>query len=207
MLEINRAVSKILQLLSNIVMGGTRSKIVLYNGKGEKKVELDGPAMNHWILGMRECQNNIADLVDQAKEHVGIDSDTPLLALGLTLSGCEEDETNEIFKINLFKEYPCMAKNYFIGSDTLGALAVAHEDGGLVLIAGTGSNALLINPNGTKKSCGGWGYFMSDEGSAFWIAHTALKLYFDEKDNLKSPPYCTDYVWDCIREHFGVKTR
>ena len=58
-----------------------------------------------------------------------------------------------------------MAKNYFIGSDTLGALAVAHEDGGLVLIAGTGSNALLINPNGTKKSCGGWGYFMSDEGS------------------------------------------
>lgn len=58
-----------------------------------------------------------------------------------------------------------MAKECFVGSDTLGAMAVAHDNGGVVLIAGTGSNALLINPDGTQKSCGGWGYLISDEGS------------------------------------------
>lgn len=83
----------------------------------------------------------------------------------MTLSGCEEDETNNILKAGLMEQYPELAQNYFVGSDTFGAMAVAHENGGLVLIAGTGSNAMLINPDGSQKNCGGWGYLIGDEGS------------------------------------------
>ncbi|KAK6622539.1 hypothetical protein RUM44_002351 [Polyplax serrata] len=193
--------------IGGIEGGGTRSKIVIYNGNGVKKCDLEGPPLNHWIIGMKECQKCIAELVEKAKKEAGIKRKTPLLALGLTLSGCEDCETNEILKSGLLEHHPDLAKEYYVGSDTFGAMAVAHESGGVVLIAGTGSNAMLINPDGTQRNCGGWGYLISDEGSAYWIAHTALKLYFDEKDNLKSPPFSTDYVWDCIREHFGVKTR
>lgn len=32
------------------------------------------------------------------------------------------------------------------------------------MICGTGTNALLINPNGTQERCGGWGYILGDEG-------------------------------------------
>lgn len=82
----------------------------------------------------------------------------------MSLSGCEE-ETNNLLVNTLFEEYPDAASDYIVGSDTLGSLRTALSSGGIVLIAGTGSNALLINPDGRTFGCGGWGHVMGDEGS------------------------------------------
>jgi N-acetylglucosamine kinase-like BadF-type ATPase len=45
---------------------------------------------------------------------------------------------------------------------------------GIVVIAGTGSAAYTALPDGTRHFEGGWGYLFGDEGSAFWIARTAI---------------------------------
>ena len=103
----------------------------------------------------------------------------------------------------------------------------------MVLIAGTGSNALLQNPGaeGTER-CGGWGHMIGDEGisgharvrlltrnmlnfeylfvsgGAYSVSRRAIKLMFDEDDNFGSPPpHDLSKVRQLILDHFDVKDR
>ena len=79
--------------------------------------------------------------------------------------------------------------------------------GGFVIISGTGSNSLLMNPDGKTYRCGGWGHLLGDEGSAYWIAHRGIKMLFDEEDNLVDPPYPTHRLRSLVLDHFGIKGR
>lgn len=90
----------------------------------------------------------------------------------------------------------------YIGNDTLAPIFTAFKNGGIVVISGTGSNCVLINPlvddetNDQEKlskiesfdqikctSSGGWGNLLGDEGSAYWIAQKAIKYLIDFTDN------------------------
>jgi len=53
---------------------------------------------------------------------------------------------------------------------------------GVVVIAGTGSAACGQDGRGRFLKCGGWGYILDDEGSAFWIARQAVRGALDEYD-------------------------
>jgi glucosamine kinase len=60
---------------------------------------------------------------------------------------------------------------------------------GVIVIAGTGSVAYGRNAQGTTARAGGWGYAISDEGSAHWIGRNAVCEALraaDENENI--PP-------------------
>lgn len=123
------------------------------------------------------------------------------------MSGCEEDEKNRELEETVLAQYPDLARHVIIASDTHGSIATGSHKGGIVLISGTGSNALLVNPDGRTFRCGGWGHMLGDEGSGYWIAARGVKILFDEDDNLTEPPHNTDKLRDIVYTHFGIKDR
>ncbi|KAK5645042.1 hypothetical protein RI129_006342 [Pyrocoelia pectoralis] len=193
----------------NIVIGGveggaTHTTVVLLDSDGNILAKAKGSGTNHFLLGMTECRRRIAEFVNEAKREAGLPEDVPLTAIGLALSGCEQDETNQELVRGFLEVYPCLSERFAVGSDTEGSVASISNKGGITCIAGTGSNTMLINPDGSKIQCGGWGHILSDAGSAYGMALEGVKCYFEDNDNFKKAPYSTAALWKAIQEHFGV---
>lgn len=68
------------------------------------------------------------------------------------------------------------------------ALAAAFGSGpGVIVIAGTGSIAYGRDAQGKTARAGGWGFAISDEGSAHWIGRTALSAALRSVDEASNP--------------------
>ena len=163
-----------LRLIGGIEGGGTRANVSIINVDNSEvlaTVHKEG-STNLYHVGMDESCHRLHLLVKDALNKAGLDESITLEALGLSLSGCEVKETIEELKKRIQELYPNLSKKYVVESDTVGTLATA-SDSGMVLIAGTGSNALLNNPDGTTGRCGGWGHMLGDEGAAYYVAMRA----------------------------------
>jgi N-acetylglucosamine kinase len=186
--------------------GATRTTLMILNGTGNKVVEVNGDGTNLWLIGIPEVVKRISKMAKKARDLAGI-PDVKFKAIGLSLSGCEQEETNKSLENEIRRYDPNLSDNYVVCSDTLGSIFTASGLGGLVVIAGTGSNVCLRNPNGKLYNCGGWGHMLGDEGGAYWIAWRAVKTIFDHKDNLDVCPYDISTVWELIKAHFNVQHR
>jgi glucosamine kinase len=68
------------------------------------------------------------------------------------------------------------------------AVAAAFGGGpGVIVIAGTGSIASGRNASGETARAGGWGFAISDEGSAHWIGRTAVSAVLRALDETAGP--------------------
>jgi len=185
--------------------GATHTRMVLLNEKGsvvvDKDVEL---STNQWQVGFDECIKRLSDLVSSAKMHAGIGADVPLTALGLSLSGADSAEVGRAMEARLNSLSLVLPDNITVECDTVGVVATACENGGMALIAGTGSNCYLVNPSGERFRCGGWGHMMGDEGGAYWISHFCIKKLFDAMDNLVPTNLDTSHVHRIMCDYFNV---
>ncbi|HEY8530717.1 MAG TPA: BadF/BadG/BcrA/BcrD ATPase family protein, partial [Limnochorda sp.] len=61
-------------------------------------------------------------------------------------------------------------------------LAGTLGEPGVLLLAGTGSLALALGPDGREIRAGGWGYLLGDEGSGYWIGREAIRAALRAED-------------------------
>lgn len=194
-------------VVAGVEGGATHSTLMIFDGKMKTLATIEGPSTNIFQLGHEETCKRIFTMIEDALKEAKLDAKTKLKSVGLSLSGCEREETNKELIGNMKRLYPDLCDDYAAVSDTMGTLATASGNGGIVLIAGTGSNALLVNPDGSTSRCGGWGHLLGDEASGFWIAMKAVKTYFDHEDKKIICPHPMEDVKNAIFEYFNIKDR
>ncbi len=69
-----------------------------------------------------------------------------------------------------------------VGDMQIALAAAFGERPGVIVIAGTGSIAYGRDAQGRTARAGGWGFAISDEGSAHWIGRTAVSRLFRTVD-------------------------
>jgi N-acetylglucosamine kinase-like BadF-type ATPase len=85
------------------------------------------------------------------------------------------------------------------GDEEIALDAAFRGGGGVLVLAGTGSNVAGRTQDGRLTSVGGWGPALDDVGSGYWIGHQALRRAFRALDE-QSP---TELI-DRIREHWKL---
>jgi len=194
-------------LFGGVEGGGTKSDAIIINQHGEILGRAEGKGTNQWLVGMDVCVDRLAGMIAAAKVDAGLDPSVPVVACGMSLSGADQTEAKEGIVHGLTTRFPDCSRAYHVCTDTFGGLYTGSRDGGIVLIAGTGSNCRLINPDGSEFNCGGWGHMMGDEGSAYSIAYFILKAIFDTEDNFCKEGFDITYARKAMEDYFGVKTR
>eukprot|EP00042_Codosiga_hollandica_P036188 m.273823 g.273823 ORF g.273823 m.273823 type:complete len:379 (+) comp54823_c0_seq9:1895-3031(+) len=196
--------SKLMAFFGGIEGGGSFTRMVILDASGSILARSSAEGTNHWLIGKEECVRRLSALVNDTKTQAGIDLATPLASLGMSLSGADKlEERMELIAL-LRAANPTAATHLLMCTDTYGSIATMSPNGGVVLIAGTGSNCTLVNSDGSKANCGGWGHFFGDEGSGFSIARNAARIVFHALDKFAEPPADISYLFKAMQEHFQI---
>lgn len=172
--------------------GGTKTAFICYSEKNERICEFTLSSCH--VLQVEE-EKAIQILVNGLKKicvHANVNgNDEVYICAGLAGYGKNKEIRKRIEKIceTSFKGY-----SYIIKNDAEVALEGALDgENGILLIAGTGSIA-LAKCNDKYYRCGGWGYQIGDEGSAYWIAKRLLQEYSMQCDGRKPRTALVSYL-------------
>ena len=101
----------------------------------------------------------------------------------LGLAGVDRQEGLDV--VHGWAARVALADHVLVANDATLLLAAGTPEGwGLAVIAGTGSIAFVKQATGEVGRCGGWGYTLGDEGSAYMIALTALRASCRSADKI-----------------------
>ena len=178
--------------------GGTKTCFTLIDVKGKviSKV-IKGPS-HPTQIGFENLEKLLREGLEEIITNNKISaSDIERVTLGLAGYGIVKEIAEGIAKIveRVFNEI-----KYELVSDVRVAIAgaLAGEDG-INIVAGTGSIALALKNNEIIR-CGGWGYTVGDEASAYWIGKKTIALFSKESDGRAEK----GALYELVRKNLGL---
>ncbi|WP_300383775.1 BadF/BadG/BcrA/BcrD ATPase family protein [Clostridium sp.] len=160
--------------------GGTKTCFSLIDEKGNLLTRVIKGTCHPAQIGFENLEKLLFEGLDEITKEMKISKkDINYSYLGLAGFGIVKEIADKI-AIIVSKVFEGM--KYTLNSDVRVAIAgtLACEDG-INIVAGTGSIVLALKDEEVKR-CGGWGYSVGDEGSAYWIGKKALATFSKESD-------------------------
>jgi glucosamine kinase len=157
--------------------GGTKTVCYLATGEGQIVGEGRGGGANLQAHGELEVEKVLHAVIEDAY------GDRTVLpaAVCLGVAGVDRAEDDRIVR-GIMRRLGFRSHTLVVNDALVALVAGVGEQPGVVLIAGTGSIAYGVNPDGYAARSGGWGYVLGDEGSGYWIGRNALAAAVREAD-------------------------
>jgi N-acetylglucosamine kinase-like BadF-type ATPase len=173
--------------------GATSSEVLIYPStrakavppllkEGLRGVHKKYAPINFNVLGFDKTARRLISIIKDSSKKIGL-KNTAYIVAGISGARDEKDRIKLAKKITAALRF----KNISIYPDTAIAFAAifSHFDKNCgILLAGTGSVFYFANSSGMIERYGGWGRYIGDEGSGYWIAKEALNrltLSFDKR--------------------------
>lgn len=178
--------------------GGSKTSCVIGNETAILGSGISGPS-NPVRVGEQRAREAVVAAIKQALSAAGISS-SQIQRTCIGVAGGARPETAKVMQRILSE---IVAGEIEIVGDMVIAMEAASGSGpGVVVIAGTGSIAYGRNARGQTARAGGWGFAISDEGSAHWIGRTAVSALLRAGDEGQSPPLLIS-----VMRAWGLETR
>ena len=158
--------------------GGSKTTCVVGDESSVLASAVSGPS-NIIRVGEARARESLHDVVRKSCAAARIDSRRVHSACVGVAGAGREEVANTVRRIIA----ELIAGEVEVVGDMQIALQAALGAGpGVVVIAGTGSIAYGRDVEGRTARAGGWGFAISDEGSAHWIGRTAVTALLREAD-------------------------
>ncbi len=171
------------QIIIGIDGGGSASECVITDTEGRLIGSGIGKGSNINFVGEEAAYEAIASALLKA----GFSETHEVLAVCLGASGVKIDRENKQW-ISLINKLIPYVEKIFIVNDAMNALAGAIGlQKGICVNSGTGSFGTGWDDNRNFVYVSGWGPFLGDEGSGYWIGLEGIKSVLRGEDNRCKP--------------------
>jgi N-acetylglucosamine kinase len=164
--------------------GGTRTTALLATAEGKAIATGAGGPGNFQAVGEDAARASIEAAIDGALAAApdGPVAREQVAAVAAGLAGMHVPADYERFTALVGTLLPAARVRIYNDGEVALAAATGGREG-IVVVAGTGSIAYGADRSGRSLRCGGWGYIIGDEGSAYAIARQALRAASQAADS------------------------
>ncbi len=158
--------------------GGTKTTCAL--GDDHRLLATAGAGPSNVVrVGEAQSRESLLRCVNEVCSSAGITA-AQITRVCIGAAGAASPEISAVVRRILATIVPCPSA---VVADSEITLQAAFADGpGIIVIAGTGAIAYGRNAQGETARAGGWGFAISDEGSAHWIGCHAIAELFRAHD-------------------------
>ena len=158
--------------------GGTKTVCIL-GDESRTLARATGGSIKHMRVGEEQAALNLQQVVKEALNQIGILGEE-VAASCVGTAGARIPSFALWVKESLSEQVGGSIE--VCGDDEIALDAAFPGGAGVLVVAGTGSNIGGRTSAGVVLNAGGWGPALGDEGSGYWIGHTALKAAFRAYD-------------------------
>ena len=173
--------------------GGTKTVGLLADESGKVLSRSISGGANLLVKGELAVEKVLFDVIES------LEAPEPLAALCLGIAGVGQPGADQVI-IEVLRRLGQRQPTRVVNDALVALVAGAPSGIGIVVVAGTGSIAYGVDPDGHEARSGGWGYLLGDEGSAFWLGHYAVRHAIRAADGRGVPTT----LYPLICEKLGV---